>query len=353
MGKDWAIVRDWFDGGPMDPEGIERAIRRLGGNIERREFLKRMGRLAGGVFLGASLGAVAASCGGRTPPVTRKAAPSTSPPPPPARAGADLAVATTGTPAELARKSLDAIGGMSRFVQAGNVVVVKPNASFMDGPEGGTSTHPDVVAEVIRMCREAGAGRVILVDHTLRGSAEACLDANGIGAAARAAGAELLVRGGSDQGGGITTPIPNGVAMRSASVYPEVLSADVVITVPRAKHHGSAGLSLGLKNFIGVTSNMSEIHNHGLQQSIADLATLIRPKLSVVDATVILLDNGPGGPGPTRAANTVIASGDAVAADSCACTLFGMTAADVPYIVHAAEAGLGTADFSGLKVVTV
>ncbi|MFH1150162.1 MAG: DUF362 domain-containing protein [Actinomycetota bacterium] len=340
-----------FDG-LVDPEEIERVIRRLGGDLERREFLKKMGRLAGGVLLGASLGAVAASCGGRTPTVTRTSAPATSPPPQPAPA-ADLAVATTGTPAEMTRKALDAIGGMSRFVQAGNVVVVKPNASFMDGLEGGTSTNPDVVAEVIKMCREAGAARVLLVDHTLRGAAEACLNANGIGAAARAAGAELLVRGGSDQGGGVTTPIPNAVAMTSADVYPEVLAADVVITVPKAKHHGSAGLSLGLKNFIGVTSNMSEIHNHGLQQSIADLATLVRPKLSVVDATVILLENGPGGPGATRAANTVIASGDVVAADSYACTLFGMTAADVPYIVHAAEAGLGTTDFNALKVASV
>ena len=238
-------------------------------------------------------------------------------------------------------KAMDAVGGMRRFVKAGGTVVVKPNASFMDGPQAGTSTHPEVVASVVTMCRKAGAAKVIVMDHTLRGAAQTCLQSNGIGAAVKQAGGEILAFGAGESGHGVDAAIPGGVALHKTNIYPELLSADLVITVPKAKHHGSAGLSLGMKNFIGVITEMSSIHNVGLHQGIADLNTLIKPGLSIVDATTILLDNGPGGPGPTRSANTVIASHDVVAADAFACTLFGKSPSEIGYIVAGNRGGLG------------
>jgi uncharacterized protein (DUF362 family) len=191
------------------------------------------------------------------------------------------------------------------------------------------------------------------MDHCLRGSPEACFAGNGIGAAVRDAGGEVLAYNGGDSRHGVDTVIPGGIALTRTDIYPEVLDADVVITVPKAKHHGSAGLSLGMKNFIGVVGSMSSLHNSDLHQAIADLNSLVKPTLSVVDASIILLDNGPGGPGETRNAGTVIASGDVVAADSYACTLFGMTANDVPYIVYGNKAGLGEVDYNKLQMAKV
>lgn len=335
-------------------ENMDFAFKALSDEVERRAFLKKAGRWGGGLLLAASLGTIA-SCGTKggnsvstgTTPATVPAAP--APPPGPA----DLGVATGQDAGVLARKAVDAIGGMGRFVKAGNVVVVKPNASFFGGVEAATSTHPDVVSAVVAMCREAGAKRVIMMDHTLRGAADACLSSNGIGSAVERAGGEVLAYGAGDRGHGVDADIPRGVAMKSASVYPEVLSADLVITVPKAKHHAGAGLTLGMKNFIGVLTDMSSIHTFGLHQAVADLNTLVRPHLSVIDASVILLENGPGGPGRTRQAGTVIASADVVAADSYACTLFGKSAADVPYIVHGEAAGLGQSDFNKLRIARV
>jgi uncharacterized protein (DUF362 family) len=242
---------------------------------------------------------------------------------------------------------------MGRFVRSGNTVVIKPNASFLGGPEEGTSTHPSVVAAVVSMCREAGAGKVIVTDHCLRGASELCFTRNGIGPAVRAAGAEIIAYGGSDSSQGRPTSIPGGKAMSSASFYPVVLDADVFITVPKAKHHGGAGLSLGMKNLIGTVSNMSSVHSNGLHQSVADLTSVVKPALSVIDASIVLLSNGPGGPGLTKAPGTVIASSDVVAADSYACSLFGMTADQVPYIVDAGRMGLGNVDYASMKVVNL
>lgn len=320
--------------------------------LERRDFLRKAGYMAGSVLLGGTLAALA-GCDREGAPVVRTPAESTSPVPSPVTAGADLAVATGPGPGEMARRAVDGLGGMGRFVKTGDLVVVKPNASFMDGPDAATSTNPEVVAQVVSMCREAGAGRVVVMDHCLRGSAEACLSGNGIGAAVKQAGGELLVYGAGDRGGGVDAAVPSGVALRTVNLYPEFIDADVVITVPRAKHHGSAGLTLGMKNLIGAMTSMSGIHNRGLHQGIADLASLIRPSLSVIDASVILLDNGPGGPGPTHAANTVIASGDIVAADAYACSLFGKSPSQIEHIVTGNRAGLGEIDLNKLDISRV
>lgn len=346
-------MKDVYKPDSFSEEEIEAACKALASTLERREFLKKAGYWAGGLVLAGGLGALA-GCGGKTTikETVKSTTPSTAPAPAPSGA-ADLAVAAGQSPGEITRKAVDALGGMGRFVKPGNVVVVKPNASFMAGPEAGTSTHPEVVGQVVKMCREAGASRVIVMDHCLRGSPEVCFAGNGIGAAVRGAGGEVLAYNGGDSGHGVDTAIPGGIALKQTSVYPEVLNADVVITVPKAKHHGSAGLSLGMKNFIGVVSNMSSVHNSDLHQAIADINTLVKPKLSVIDASIILLDNGPGGPGPTRNAGTVIASSDVVAADSYACTLFGMTASDVPYIVKGNRAGLGEVDYNKLHMARV
>ncbi len=320
------------------------------GALERRDFLKKAGIWTGGILMGGALAALA-GCTEPKAPLVRTSGPSSSPAP---VAGApDLAAATGADPGETARRAVDALGGMGRFVKAGDMVVVKPNASFMDGPEAATSTNPAVVSQVVTMCREAGASRVVVLEHCLRGSADACLSGNGIGEAVTRAGGEMLAFDAGNRGNGVQAAVRSGVALKTVSVYPEVLQADVVITVPRAKHHGSAGLSLGMKNFIGVMTDMSSIHNFGLHQGIADLNSLVRPALSVVDASVILLDNGPGGPGTTHAANTIIASGDVVAADSYTCGLFGRLPQEIEYVSLGNRAGLGEMDLNKLRIARV
>lgn len=344
---DWDI--DPYD---FSAENMERAGRMLSCEVERRQFLRKAGRWAGGIALTASLGALA-SCG-RDIAVRRTTAPVPSAPAakPPTTATADLAIASGPNTADITRKAVDALGGMGRFVKRGNVVLVKVNASFLNGPRAATTTDPAVAGQVVAMCKEAGASKVIVLDHILCGSAEQGFGTSGIGDAVEKNGGVVLGFGAGDNGNGVDAEVPQGKVLRRTNVYPEVLNADVVITVPKAKHHGGSGLTLGMKNLIGVTTRMSEMHN-GLHQSVADLTTLVKPALSIIDASVILLKNGPGGPGPTRAAGQVIASPDVVAADSYACTLFGLTAANVPYVLNGERAGLGTSNFNSLKVARV
>ena len=85
-------------------------------------------------------------------------------------------------PARAARAAVDALGGMGRFVRAGNKVLIKPNMSFARGVDSATTTHPDIVREVLVMCKEAGAATVRVLDHSLH-DAEQSLQRSGILAA--------------------------------------------------------------------------------------------------------------------------------------------------------------------------
>jgi uncharacterized protein (DUF362 family) len=133
------------------------------------------------------------------------------------------------------------------------------------------------------------------------------------------------------------------------------MTADVVINVPIAKHHGSAQLTLALKGLMGVIQNRSELHL-ALDQRIADLSTALKPTLNVIDGVRVLMNHGPtgGNLNDVKIANTVIASHDPVAADAYAAQiLFGKPPQDIRHIRISAEMGLGTYDFGRVRVKEV
>jgi len=110
-------------------------------------------------------------------------------------------------------------------------------------------------------------------------------------------------------------------------------------------------LTLSSKNLMGVIQSPNQFHRN-LHQRIADLNTVVRPALTVVDAVRILTAHGPGGGNlnDVKKLDTVIASPDGITADSYAATLFGLTADDIGYIRLGAEMGLGEKDWSAVKV---
>jgi uncharacterized protein (DUF362 family) len=273
-------------------------------------------------------------------------------PPIPTAGAAYLAVARDAgaDPAELARRAIAAVGGIERFVKPGADVIVKPNiCNAYHGPEYASTTNPQVVAAIVALCLGAGAKRVRVMDLPFGGTAQAAYAISGIEDAVKAAGGQMDVMKSMRYR---EIPIPQGRVLKKWKVYGDILDADTVINVPIAKNHGSAVLTLSMKNLMGVADNRNGMHARGLHQSIADLCTVVRPQLTVVDATRILLHNGPtgGNLADVKQTDTVIASADMVAADSYAATLFGMTGKDIDYIRFGAEMGLGQMDLGAIKV---
>jgi len=228
-------------------------------------------------------------------------------------------------------------------------VIIKPNICVAYHTyEYAATTNPEVVGTLVSLCKGAGARRVRVIDQPFGGSAEQAYARSGIADAVRNAGGLMEIMSSLKFK---DATIPNGVDLKKWKVYSDVLGADVVINVPIAKHHSLARLTLGMKNLMGVIQNRSEIH-FNIGQRLADLTSLIKPDLTVVDCVRILMNNGPTGGdlGDVKLTNTVIASHDIVAADACATRFFGLTGADIPYIRTAAQMGLGTMDLGRVKV---
>jgi uncharacterized protein (DUF362 family) len=303
--------------------------------LTRRQFIKLTGAAATGLALfGTGCTAPPSETDGRTPSD-------------PTGDQAYLAVARGGDPAATTAAAIAALGGIERFVKSGNDVIIKPNICVnYRAPEYAATTNPTVVATLVSLCLGAGAQRVRVMDTPFPGiTAESAYEVSEIDQAVEAAGGEMEVMSPVKF---VTTPIPDGLDITEWEVYQDVLDTDVLINVPIAKHHSMTRLTLGIKNLLGVITRPNLIHRN-LRQRPADLASLVRPTLTVVDAVRIMATGGPtgGSLNYVQQMDTIIASHDFVAADAYAATLFDMTGADIAYIEAAADMGLGTLDLEG------
>ncbi|MFO0617071.1 MAG: DUF362 domain-containing protein [Polyangiaceae bacterium] len=251
-------------------------------------------------------------------------------------------------PAGLVRRAVDALGGMRRFVSNRDRVVVKPNCGWDRMPLHAANTNPLVVAEVVRLCYEAGAKDVVVTDASCNEAAR-CFTQSGIWDAAYHAGAEVQLPTSHH----FRSMRLKGEVLSDWPVYKTLIDTDKLINVPVAKHHNLAKYTGAMKNWYGSLGGRRNRLHQNIDVSVADLATFLRPTLTVLDATRVLMRNGPQGGNISDAKDmhTIIASVDQVAADAMGCELIGLDASMVKYIGMGHERGLGTMDYASLQPV--
>jgi uncharacterized protein (DUF362 family) len=306
----------------------------------RRLVLRRLGQA--GLVLGGS--GVLAALGLLSPGRWRKSkaarlipdrrvAPDTGKPP--------MVVARGGVIASRVRASVDAVGGIGRFVKPGQTVLVKPNMAWDRNPAQGANTNPEVVAEVVRLCREARASRVIVGDVPVH-HAERTLASSGIAAAAREAGAVMA----APPGQGFARAALNGSVLDEWEVFEPALVVDRIVNVPVVKVHPLSRLTCGLKNWYGLLGGRRGLLHQWIHPSIADLASAFRPTLTVVDATRVMVRGGPqGGRLEDLIFVEAVAAGtDPVALDAWGATLVGLDPREIGHIALAQGRGLGSID---------
>ncbi|MBQ7606543.1 MAG: DUF362 domain-containing protein [Desulfovibrionaceae bacterium] len=266
----------------------------------------------------------------------------------------DLVVAKGG-PGPATRTAVDALGGMSAFVRRGQKVVIKPNMSFSASVGRAVTTHPDVVRELMVLCLEAGASSVRVLDHAFRDGKQP-LEYSGILPACEAVlpgCCHNLTRSRHYS----QFNLSNAKDMRANAVMTDVLDADVLIACPVAKSHSSTGVSLSLKGQMGLILDRGCMHGHyDLDTSIVDLASALKPALSIIDASRVLSTNGPYGPGKVLTPGEIIASADPVAADALAVSSYtwygrSIKPRQVAHIAQAHARGLGRMDVENLNVL--
>ncbi len=254
----------------------------------------------------------------------------------------------------LVEKAIEIIGGIKSFVKNNDKVVIKPNIGWDRTPELGANTHPLVVRALAELALDAGASRVQVFDYTCN-EKRRCYTSSGIIDELEKIGDKRIRWEHIDPRKFVPVDITGGKSLKRWEIYQDALTADCYINVPVAKHHGLSRLSLGLKNAMGVIGgNRGKLHQN-LGQDLADLATVVKPQLTVIDATRMLLRNGPQGGRveDVKIADTVIATTDPVAADAYATTLFGLQPEEIDSTVAAYKMGLGEIDVQRMQIRTV
>ncbi|MGA9756301.1 MAG: DUF362 domain-containing protein [Desulfobaccales bacterium] len=322
----------------------------IAGELNRRDFLKRLG-YASAVALGAcGLGLALYDPKGPGPSEGQKALTGlgdyslrTLTP-----GQAKMAIVRGTDRAVMVQRGIQALGGMESFIGKGDRVLIKVNAAFATPPSLGATTNPEVLTAVASLCFKAGAAQVLVTDNPIN-NPDSCFEITGLANAALKSGARLITPRAT-----LFAPVslPGGKLLENwpvmAGVFPGVTK---VIVVSPVKDHQRAGASMTLKNFYGFLGGRRNVFHQDINGIITELSQLLKPTLCVLDGTVSMMTNGPtgGSLSDLKDTGTLVVSTDPVAADAVGVELLGRTLADVPYILMAEKAGAGIADYRRLN----
>lgn len=266
------------------------------------------------------------------------------------RPGPALAIVTGENRAAMVRRGLEAMGGIGRFIQRGDRVMLKVNAAFATPAILSATTHPELAAELVRLCLGAGAASVLVTDNPIN-DPESCFNLTGLAPAVRAAGAQLVLPRAAQFAPGT---LPGGRLLRDWPILHEPFRGITkLIGVAPVKQHNRAGASMTMKNWYGLLGGRRNQFHQDINGIIVELAMLVRPTFVVLDGTASMMANGPtgGSIADLKPTHTMVVSTDGIAADAFGATLLDKTHRDLPYIARASERGLGTLDFESLHPV--
>jgi uncharacterized protein (DUF362 family) len=239
----------------------------------------------------------------------------------------------------------------------GRRVLLKPNVGRVACAGSGIVTHPEVVAAAIDAFRQAGAEVTVGESPIVGVDVEEAFAAAGFTSIAAGRRCPLVDM---DRRPFVELPVPEGRLIHSLRVCAEVLEADFIVSIPVMKMHMHTGATLAVKNMKGCLWRRSKVELHmlppvagskvkSLDVAIADMASLLRPHLAIVDGTVGMEGLGPSA-GVPKPLDVVVVSADAFAADAVACHLMGTDAASIPHLSLGADRGYGVIDLGRLSV---
>jgi uncharacterized protein (DUF362 family) len=261
----------------------------------------------------------------------------------------DLVAVKGGEPTAMFEKAIESLGGMKSFVKKNQTVVVKPNIGWDVVPEKAANTNPQLVSSIIKHCFNAGAKDVFVFDHTCDVQNK-CYSNSGIEKAAKDAGAKVVT--GANESYYHEVQIKGAKVLKNAKFHELILESDVFINVPILKHHGSSGLTISMKNLMGIVWDRWFWHQNDLHQCIADCALYRKPDLNIIDAYLVMKRNGPRGISKEDLVElkSQILTTDILAGEVAAAKLFGADPEEIPYIKMADELKIGVKDLTKLSI---
>jgi len=241
----------------------------------------------------------------------------------------------------MVKASLDAMGGVDKFIKKGDVVVIKPNVAFDKNPDLAATTQPDTVSAVVKLCLGSGARKVIVADNPIN-NPESCFFKTKVGEAAVRAGAELML----PQDSYFEQLYVGGETITGTwrMFYRPFREATKVIGISPVKDHNLCKATVTMKNWYGLLGNPRNQFHQNIHGIISDFALMMKPTLVIADGRKLLMRNGPtgGSLNDVKKGDTMVVGLDHTAVDSwCVTKLLEKNRHEIIYLDKVIKRGLG------------
>ena len=249
------------------------------------------------------------------------------------------------------RKAIELAGGLPDKIKRGDTVIIKPNIVCPKPPESAVNTDPRVCKAIANMVRELDARPIIAEASAVGYDTEEAIQGAGFGKL-REEGYEVidLKKEGIET---VKVPVPKGKSLKEVSLPKVVVEAKAIISVPKMKTHDQTLVTLSLKNMKGILPDVFKRKFHttfGIMQGVADLMTVAKPDLAVVDGIMAMEGLGPVF-GDLVEMDLIIVGKDPVAVDAVTSEIMGFEPVDYSMVHTAAQSGIGIDDLKEIEII--
>ncbi len=248
-------------------------------------------------------------------------------------------------PVESTVKALEMIKtDLDEVLYAKKPILIKPNYINARHPSTGITTDSRVVEGIVKFLKEHGKNNIVIGEGSGFADTFEAFKVAGIDKVAEKWNAKLVDL---NKDCFVEVYPPNPLALKKVKVAKTALES-LIVSVPKLKLHRLATVTLGLKNMMGALASKGVMHNGHLSENIADLASVLKPSLTVIDG--VIAGEGYETSGNPVEMNLVIAGTDPVAVDAVGAALMEVQPTEVKHLVLAEKKGLGTCRLEDVEV---
>ena len=244
------------------------------------------------------------------------------------------------------RQSIADLGGLSKYINKGDRVLLKANLLMKKKPEDATTTHPAVIKALTSILIAHGAS-VVIGDSPggpfTEGMLHGIYAASGMERIAAETGATLNFNTKACE-----KKNPNGLLLKNIVMTDMLNDVDKVISVSKMKTHGMMAFTGAVKNMFGTVPGLTKAEYHlnmpeyaQFADALIDICLCANPVLSFMDGITAMEGHGPSS-GVPRQMNVLLASNDPFALDKTACRIINLDESNVPILSQAIKRGICT-----------
>jgi len=257
-----------------------------------------------------------------------------------------VAIIKDSNPIEATSKALEMIRqDLDTILNSQKPALIKPNYINDSHPSTGITTDGRVVEGIVKFLKDHGKADIIIGEGSGFADTFKAFKAAGIDKIGEKWNVKLIDL---NKDKFVEVYPPNPLSLKKVKVAKTLLES-TIISVPKLKVHRLATVTLGLKNMMGALAHKGRMHNGHLNENIVDLASVLKPSLTVIDG--IIAGEGHETSGNPVKMDLVIAGTDPVAVDAVGAAVMGIDPAEVEHLVLAEKKGLGTCNLQKIEIL--